>query len=267
MPDRSVSWPYDIRKHFSLWRYFGRSLGRTCWFWSHGVENFLGCFGMYSLLGFGEGYPSAVLTCLSVDAVRGIHTNIINIERASFNGFPPCYWIIWIMNLNPKSIKKHLNHFQPLWTSCSGCHKARLCQRSLPSCRGHAERNPVWCHGWLMRRALPQRSDIPIHSQHPRHPRHHRVHSMYYIYESIRGKGWIYEDLRQLMFDIVWMIYERFVCWFSRSVVDPSLCHLCPLPGSRVWHSAGSHQQRLPCRWPETWRTVKSYDVIRCNTM
>ena len=120
MPDRSVSWPYDIRKHFSLWRYFGRSLGRTCWFWSHGVENFLGCFGMYSLLGFGEGYPSAVLTCLSVDAVRGIHTNIINIEHASFNGFPPCYWIIWIMNLNPKFQKTSkstwiiFNLFEPL---------------------------------------------------------------------------------------------------------------------------------------------------------
>ena len=118
MPDRSVSWPYDIRKHFFLWRYFGRSLDRTCWFWSHGVANFLGCFG-YSLLGFGEGYPSAVLTCLSVDAVRGIHTNIINIEHASFNGFPSYFfWIIyeswtWIQKAS-KSTWIIFNLFEPL---------------------------------------------------------------------------------------------------------------------------------------------------------
>lgn len=136
----------------------------------------------------------------------------------------------------PKNIKKHLNHFQPLWTSCSGCHKARLCQRSLPSCRGHAERNPVWCHGWLMRRALPQRSDIPSI------PGITGIteFTLCTIYESIRGKGWIYEDLRQLMFDIVWRLFG----WFMKGLfVDfivqtliPAwvICVHCQAPGSGI---------------------------------
>jgi hypothetical protein len=91
-----------------------------------------------------------------------------------------------------------------------------------------------------MRRALPQRSDIPIHSQHPRHPRHHRVHSMYYIYESIRGKGWIYEDLRQLMFDIVWRLFGwfmkgLFVDFLVQSLIPACvICVHCQAPGSGI---------------------------------